>query len=505
MSESTLEAPPPARAEVAPGHERVPEPWTLRLFARTHPWWTSAVVLIALSMVLLLSAGTRPSFDAYGWLVWGHQTLTATLNTNAAPSWKPLPYVFTVPYALAGHYELWLWMLTCITISLGGALAAGRIAYRLTVSGHAILPGSDPLWLRRGAGAVAGAVAAVALLLIADWWHYMLSAQSDTMIVALCLGAVDCHLSSHPRWAFVLGVLASLGRPEVWPFLALYSVWGWRAIPSMRWLICLGIVAIVLLWFGVPALTSRTPFQAASNAFGSGRRLRSNQVLGTIQRFLDLEPAPLEVAALVSVCWAILRRDRAVVMLAAAAVLWVLIEVAFSVHGWPGLERYMFAAAGAMVVIAAVLVGRLIREVPLVLAGWVRSQPLRVAATWLCVALAAALIVSLVPTSISRARAEHLDLRQQQRRTKEIERLAAVVSGLGGPNRLRACGEPLTRLEYQTVLAWTLHVNVASVGFKYAQALDHGNPIVLYTPIPTGGWRVDALHQRSPRCLGLPG
>ena len=79
--------------------------------------------------------------------------------------------------------------------------------------------------------------AGVALLGIRDWWHYMLSSQSDTMIVALCLGAIDCHLSGRPRWAFVLGALAALGRPEVWPFLALYAIWAWRAIPSMRWLI----------------------------------------------------------------------------------------------------------------------------------------------------------------------------------------------------------------------------------------------------------------------------
>ena len=64
---------------------------------------------------------TRPGFDPYGWLVWGQQTLTGTLDTNAAPSWKPLPYLFTVPYALVGHYQLWLWMIT-----VGGDLAERR-------------------------------------------------------------------------------------------------------------------------------------------------------------------------------------------------------------------------------------------------------------------------------------------------------------------------------------------------------------------------------------------
>src|SRR5207253_5127230 len=133
------------------------------------------IALLAISLAIVLWARTRPSFDSYGWLVWGHQTVAGALNTNAAPSWKPLPYVFTVPFALFGHYEVRLWMVTCVAISLGGAVFAGRIAYRLT--------GGDRY---RWAAVAAGVFAAAALLGTRDWWNYMLSAQSDTMIAALC-------------------------------------------------------------------------------------------------------------------------------------------------------------------------------------------------------------------------------------------------------------------------------------------------------------------------------
>ena len=44
----------------------------------------------------------RPGFDAYGWLVWGRQTLHGNLNTDGAPSWKPLTFLFTLPYSLGG-------------------------------------------------------------------------------------------------------------------------------------------------------------------------------------------------------------------------------------------------------------------------------------------------------------------------------------------------------------------------------------------------------------------
>ena len=115
------------------------------------------------------------------------------------------------------------------------------------------------------------------------------------------------------------------------------------------------------------------------------------------------------------------------------------------------------------------------------------------------------LVVSLVPAAISHARAEHKDLAEQHRRTAEINDLTTVIDQLGGVARLRACGEPLTRLQYQTMLAYTLRDNVSRVGFKYSQAIAHGNPIVMFTPFPTGvGWLVQAMHQTTPSCQSLP-
>jgi len=442
-----------------------------------------AVALLVISTAILLWARTRPGFDPYGWLVWGQQTVAGSLNTNAAPSWKPLPYLFTAPYGLFGHYQLWLWMITSLAVSLGGAVFAGRIAFRLTGAGPE----------RRYAGYAAALFAGLGLLGISDYWHYMLSAQSDPMIVTLCLGAIDCHLSGRPRWAFVCGALAALGRPEVWLFLGLYSIWAWRAIPSMRWLIVTGIALVVLLWFGIPALTSRSPFVAGSNALGSGRRLRSDRVFGTIGRFLDLSPSVVELIALLAVALAVVRRDRVTLVLAAGACVWVIVEIAFSLHGWPGLARYMFVPAAVVIALAGVAVGRLLAEMS-------RISSL---ATWLGIALVIVVVGALVPTAVSHARAAHRDIRAQRVRTAQIGKLSSVVARLGGPPRLKPCGEPLTRLEYQTVLAWTLHLNVASVGYKYAPAVAGGRPIVLFTPRADGGWRVQALHQRLPGCRSL--
>jgi hypothetical protein len=480
VTESTLEqepAGPTLTTRAAPGALDV------RRLTREHPELPIAVALLAISTLIVVWARTRPGFDPYGWLVWGHQTLAGSLDTNAAPSWKPLPYLFTVPYALFGHYELWLWMITSVAVSLAGVVFAARIAYRLT----------DAAPERRYAALVAGAFAGVALLGIRDYAHYVLSSQSDPMIVTFCLGAIDCHLSKHPRWAFALGVLAALGRPEVWPFIVLYAIWAWRAIPEMRTLIVAGAAVLVLLWFGIPALTSRSPFVAGTNALGSGRALHHGRVLGTIDRFLDLHETALGLLALLSVGLALLRRDWVTLTIAAGAAAWVILEIAFALHGWPGLPRYMFAAAGVMVVIAAVGVGRLLAAPPRI-AG---------AAGVAGIALVTIAIASLVPPAVSRARIERHDLRVQRARTDEINRLAGVITQLGGAARLGSCGEPLTRLEYQTVLAWQLRVNVSRVGFKYGPAIHSDRPIVLFTPVH-GGWKVQALHQRLAQCRGLP-
>jgi hypothetical protein len=451
---------------------------------RRYPALGIVAVLLVLSLVAVLWARTRPGFDPYGWLVWGHQTIAASLDTNAAPSWKPLPYLFVVPYALFGHYELWLWMITAVAVAFSGVFFAGAIAYRLT--------GTD-------AGsrypALAGAVfAGLALLGIADYPHYILSFQSDPMIVSLCLGAVYMHLIGRHRWAFVFGALAALGRPEVWPFLALYAIWAWRAIPSMRWLLIAGTLIVLLLWFGIPALTSRSPFVAASNAMGSGRRLHSNQVFGTIGRFLALHEPVVELVALAGLGLALWRRQRITVFLAGGVVAWVVVEIAFALHGWPGLGRYMFEAAGVMVALAGAAVGRLLVE----------GARVHRFGNWASVALVALVAVSLVPPAISHGRTEHKDLHVQRARTAAINRLAGVVSRLGGATRFKPCGEPLTRLEYQTILAWTLQLNVSRVGFKYGPAIHSSRPIVLFTPLSNGGWKVQALHQHAAQCRSLP-
>ncbi len=470
MSTTTSEisqAPSPA------AETRSPSTGDEQWFLRRHVWWLVALAVIVISAVLVRTIGTRPGYDPYGWLIWGRETLQGTLDLGGAPSWKPLPYLFTVPYSVFGHFALWLWMVTSVAISLSGSIFAGRVAYRLTGTENG----------RRFPAIAAALFAGVALLGIDQYMHSMLSAQSDTMIVALCLGAIDFHLSGRFRIAFALLVLGSLGRPEVWPFAGLYGLWLWWKHPSSRWLVYAGFLLIPALWFGIPTITNHRPFVSAQLALLSPRELHGNKFTGTLHRYATLQYLPVQLAALLGFVMAWLRRDRVVLVLGGAVVLWLVVEIAFALHGWPAVPRYMYEAEGVTIVLAGVAVGWLLKD-GLAVAdrlklSWARPR-------WIGIALVAILGVSLVPPAIARLRAEHGDIIHERSRTKEINLLAGAVNAYGGYKRVRACGEPVTNVEYVSILAWYTHLNVGKVGHRPNYELRQNYPIVLFTQLKNG-------------------
>jgi len=491
VSESTLEAAP----AVAPSAVERPT-GVLWRFVHRWVWVIVGIGLVVVSTVLVLWARTRPGYDPYGWLVWGYQTLHLSLDLGGAPSWKPLPYLFTVPYALAGHRdELRLWMITAVAVSLAGSVFAGRIAYRLSGGGPGVVQRSERGW--RYAPVAAAVFAGVAVLGLEGYMHYILSAQSDPMLVTFCLAAVDLHLCGRYQWAFVFGVLGSLGRPEVWPFLGAYAIWAWFKVPRMRWMLVGGVMVVAFMWFGIPWITNGRPDIAGQLALRSPRELHQNKVSGTIGRFTELQYLPIWIAALGTVAIAVWRRDRAVLVLAGGIVAWVLIEIAFAFHGFPALPRYMFEPAAVAGVLAGIGVGW-------ALSG-LRSPRGRVPG-WLGIVVVGVLVATLVPGAIARLRAERTDLRLQRGRTNEIGLLQTTIDKLGGYGHIRACGEPVTVVEFASVLAWDTRLDVGSVGYLPGLEKRRRYPTVLLLPVSPGGWTVRPWHtlrSRLSRCTRL--
>ena len=495
---STLEAPLPA-AEIVTGSPTPQVPWTLRAFARRRPAVTGAVVLALISVVMVLYARTRPSYDAYGWLVWGYQTVHGSLDLGGAPSWKPLTFLFTVPFALFGHYEMWLWMFFSCAVALSGAVFAGRIAYRLS-GGGSVPAGAEPL--QRYAPWVAAVVAGCAVLGLQDYLHYVLSFQSDPMLVTFVLAAIDMHLLGRYRWTLVFGVLATLGRPEAGPWLAIWGLWVWVRLPAMRWMLVAGALVVAFGWFGIPTITNGRPMLAGDLAQKSPRALRHNQFFGTLHRFADLEYIPAWIATLLTIAYGAVRRNRVILTLAGLGIGWVIVEIAFAYHGWPALGRYMFEPAAIAAVLGGIGVGLLIAELPRLRAGIPR---------WAGVPVAAVLVAALVPAAVARIRDEHRDLTHERARTHQIALLQTTTSVLGGARHISNCGQPVTDVSYVSALAWLFHRNVGTVGgfqqgVEKAELRNPTHPKVLFKPLTRGGWSVLPWHTRpyqARRCAAL--
>jgi hypothetical protein len=446
---------------------------------RENPWWVVGIALVLFSAAFVRVTNTRPGYDPYGWLVWGYQTWHLSLNLGGAPSWKPLPYFFTVPYALFGHYELWLWMVTSVAISLSGVIFAGRIAYQLV----GVEDGD------RRPAIVAAVFASLGLLGIENYTHFILSVQSDTMIVALCLGSIDQALAGRPRWALAIGTLASLGRPEVWAWLAPWSVWMWFTQPSIRkWLVS-AWAFIFFMWFGVPTITNQRPLLAEQLALRSPRELKQNKIIGTFHRFTELQWLPVQLAACYATIVAYRRRNWTVLALAAAVVVWVIVETILVLRGLPGVPRYMFEPAAVMTVLAGVALGWILRDAPRM--NWALPK-------WSGIVVVAAIFLILVPAAVSRLRVEHKDIRHERGRTKVINMLQTAIDRFGGAKHIVSCGEPVTSVEYVSILAWDTNLNVGSIGYLPKREIKHGYPIVLFTQLPNG-WLAEPIHTAPSR------
>ena len=438
-----------------------------------HLGWVVAAALLGVSIGFVALSHMEPGYDAYGWLVWGRQTLHWNLDTNGAPSWKPLTYLLTLPYAPFGRTQPWLWMVTDVALTLAGCVFAARIAYRLT--------GPSPG--RPYAPYVAGAFAGLALLGIDDYWHQIVIANSDQIGVTLCLAAIDCHLCRRPRLAFGALVLASLGRPEAWPFAGLYAIWLWRAVPGTRIMTVVGISLIPLLWFGISALTAKSWLRAGDLALNSANVIRGNKFTGVTRRLIDLYTLPMQIAVGLALILAAVLRDRTWLTLAGAALLWMLVEIAFALHGWSAVPRYLFEPAAVLITLAGAAVGRALAFAP----------PGAPALRWAGPAAVAILLIALIPTIGHRIGTLSDQVDKRRAAQLQLHRLQGVIDRLGGPGRIRTCGQPVTLVGWQSTVAWLTDLNVGNVGYKPGREIDRGDPIVVLKP-HLGGWQVRPFH-----------
>jgi hypothetical protein len=183
--------------------------------------------------------------------------------------------------------------------------------------------------------------------------------------------------------------------------------------------------------------------------------------------------------------WGALRRDRLVLALAGIAVAWVVVEIAFALHGWPALPRYMFEAGGLVAVLAGVAVGWALTELPKLRGGLPR---------WAGLPVVAALIAVCVPGAVARLRTERTDLKHERHRATQIALLGKATAALGGWLHIRHCAKPTANVEWVSSLAWWMHADVGVLGHLPNIEVKGHQAIVLFTPVSQGGWKIQPYH-----------
>jgi hypothetical protein len=303
----------------------------------------TAACLALASLSLLLPS--EPSYDPWAWLVWGREIAHLELDTSGGPSWKPLPVApLAVVAPLGDDLSVALW----VVLARAGVLLALVLAFRL--AGR--LAGGSA-----AQRALAGTVAAVALALTPDWFQFAAHSSEAPLAVALMLWGVERHLEGRRGQALALGALVSLMRPELFPFLALYAVWLWRAEPERRRLVAVLMVVIPLTWLVPEWIGSGDPLNGGSQARSEPHwsLSRADQPwLRALERAHNHSGLAIEVLAAAAIALALARRELAVLALAAATATEGALFVAMTQAGFSGNPRYVLPALAVACVLAGV-------------------------------------------------------------------------------------------------------------------------------------------------------
>ena len=425
---------PPAHELTAPS-PRVPALSVPRVAVR----YRVALAVLALTALTFLIP-SAPTYDPWAWIVWGREILHLDLSTVDGPSWKPLPVLLTTPFALFGGLAPDLWLFVARAGAIAGVVMAFRVARRL-------------------GGVPAGAAAAGAYA-VAPWMlRNSALGNSEGLLVALGLAAVDRHLAGRTRHAFLFGIGAALLRPEAWPLIGLYGLWLFWRDPGARKLVAAAFVSLPLLWLLPELWGSGDLLRAAHRAHNpraNSAAFSDDPIREVVRQFgTMLTPALwIGLGALVAMMALRLgsgrRERRAAVGLALAAAVWVGEVAVMTNDGFSGNARYLIMPAAVACVLAGTGIGWLVRALP---ARWFASG----------VAVAALSVVAAIvfaAPSVGRLDAVRASVYYQARLT---DGLAGAIAQAGGPDRLKACGTAYTGAFQVPSVAWLLNEHTTSV------------------------------------------
>lgn len=410
------------------------------------------LLLVAGSLVLAaltLLFPSAPTYDPWSWIIWGREITHLDLVTTDGPSWKPLPVIFTTIFSLFGSWSPDLWLV----VARAGAIASVFLAFRVT---------------RRLGGGVVGGVVAGAALAIAPWWiRNAALGNSEGLIVAFLLAAIDRHLAGDRRAAFLLAACAGLLRPEAWPFLGLYGMF-LMVTRSLSWKLVIGtgagVLALWLLpeWWGSGDLLRAA--HRAKNVNAGAPTYADNPAKAVLQDAGDMLTGPLMVGLVAAAIMVMVKRSKPIAWVIAMAIAWLGLVAYMTQDGFSGNQRYLIAPVALLIVLGGTGAGWIVHSV-LGRLGTVGTRAAVVAA------VAAIAGVGFMAPSFQRLDPTFTGLKYQ---AALADGLPDLIAQAGGADALKRCGNPYTGPFLVPVVAWNLHVHTKQVH------LDPQRPAVVF-------------------------
>jgi hypothetical protein len=452
-----------------------------------------AIVALTIGALSLLIPST-PSYDPWAWIVWGREIVHLKLHTTGGPSWKPLPMIFTVPFALFGNAEPNLWLVVARAGAVAAVVMVFRLSFRLTrqIGSYFTTARADPGQFTRIAPALfAGLIAAAGLALTGGYVSDNALGYSEGLATALMLIALERHLDRSPRQAFAVGFFVALDRPEIWLFWGPYGLWLFWKDPGARKLVVALFALIPVFWF-LPEYWGSGHFLRGVNR---AQHPRSNSLAFAKSPFFsELEDAAwptillrikIAAALLVGVVAVVLfrgwRREGAqalrtppaqaqlvAALCGIAGLVWFVVIATLTQAGFSGNNRYLVLGSALVEICGAVAWGWAAQEIGN-LAGRLFSRgrqatgALARTGAWSALAVVAAVFV-LVPSwignnliSIPRT---HGSLVYQAHLRQGLNEL---VSDYGGADKMLRCGSVMTEGFQVPMVAWALGVHTVQI------------------------------------------
>jgi hypothetical protein len=460
--------------------------------ARVAPAVAGCVLLAALSTLL----PAAPGYDAWAWLSWGREVAHLELSTHHGPAFKPLPVAVCALLSPLGDAAPAAWL----AVARAGALAAVALAAVLAAE---LCPGPR---LRP----LAGAVAALGVVLTGGFVRHAAAGDSEPLLLALALAALHRHRAGRPGQALALGAAAALVRVEAWPYLAAYGGLVARRHAGLR-------PAVAALAVGVPAAWLLPELAGSGELLRSGDRalvpnpgapaLADRPLAAALGAAAALLPVPLALAAVAA-------RGRDALLPLAAGGAWCLLVAIMAEAGFSGEPRYALPGAALVAVSAGAGAARLAAAAsgPTAARRATTARNAAGAGGAAAAVVPAAVVVAalVVPATVSGVRGLGELGPRLAAHARLVDDLAAAVERAGGADALLTCGRPAVGRYRGTLLAWYLGVEKrrvradgggADVAFR--SRLTRSSPVAPAAPpggrllASHGRWRIEAACRRE--------